>query len=413
MYRRRNVDPALVAIVAEGFFSRLSFGLISFALPLYAALHLEMSVAAIGVLLSLNLMVAIALKPVSGAIADRLGLKPTLTAAVALRSIVALLLALAAVPWHLFATRALHGVSISARDPAVNSLLAEHGGKNAVASAFAWYQTAKTLAGTVGKVAAGLLLSLTASNFSLVFAIACALSAVPIVIVARYVPRGERVTVAWEDELVDEARPAPKEPARLAPFVGLGFLVSGSAYMLTNLFPVFAVQYGGLTPAQAGLIYALSAVLVFAAPAFGWLSDNVSRKLVLSLRSVANVLSSVVYWVAPNLFGMAAGRALDDLGKAAFRPGWGALMAHVSSLDRRRRARTMGYLSAGEDAGEVAGPIAAGLIWSAWGVPALLAARIAVAVAAEVYTIVVTRSLGRLEARARPASAVADAASSG
>jgi hypothetical protein len=72
----------------------------------------------------------------------------------------------------------------------------------------------------------------------------------------------------------------------------------------------------------------------------------------------------------------------------------------------------MGYLSAGEDAGEVAGPIAAGFIWAMWGVPALLAARIAVAVAAEVYTIAVTRSLGRLEAEAAPASALAEATTS-
>jgi MFS family permease len=410
--RRKDVDPALVALVSEGFFSRLSFGLISFALPLYAHESLDMSFTAIGVLLSLNLVVAIALKPVTGAIADKVGLKPTLTAAVVFRSLVAGLLALAAVPWHLFATRALHGVSIAARDPAVNSLLADHGGTKAVASAFAWYQTAKTLAGAGGKVAAGLLLTLTASNFSFVFAVAFVASAVPIVLVVRYVPRRERIRVDWERELVEETHAAPRERARLAPFVGLGFLVSGSAYMLTNLFPVFAVAYAGLTPAEAGLIYALSAVLVFAAPVFGWLSDNVSRKLVLSLRSAANVLSSVVYWVAPNFAGMAVGRGLDDLGKAAFRPGWGALMAHVSSLDRRRRARTMGYLSAGEDAGEVAGPIAAGLLWSVWGVPALLGARIAVAVAAELYTIAVMRSLGRLEADSAPASALAEATGS-
>jgi hypothetical protein len=57
----------------------------------------------------------------------------------------------------------------------------------------------------------------------------------------------------------------------------------------------------------------------------------------------------------------------------------------------------MGYLSAGEDAGEVTGPILAGFLWSMWGVPALLGVRIAFAVVTEVYTIALTRSLGRLE----------------
>jgi MFS family permease len=318
----------------------------------------------------------------------------------------------------LFATRTLHGVSISIRDPAANALIADHGGKTAIASAFAWYQTAKSVAGALGKTAAGLLLAVTASNFSLVFGLAFVLSAVPIVLVARYVREADGRRV--ELDATGVAVPLEEEneraaPARHAPplfrFAGLGFLISGTAYMLANLFPVLAVEYAGLSEAEAGLIYSLSALVVLAGPAFGWLSDHVSRKLVLSFRSVANVGSSVAYLVAPNFVGMAGGRMLDDLGKAAFRPAWGALMARVSSFDRRRRARTMGYLSAGEDAGEAAGPIVAGFLWSTWGVTVLLAVRIVVAVAAELYTLMLTRSLHDLEGEASaPRGRVAAAA---
>lgn len=435
--RRRRVDPALLAIVGEGFFSRLSFGLISFALPLYAY-RMGLSLSAIGFLLSLNLVVAIALKPVLGAAADRFGRKLGFTAAIVLRSIVSLLLVFATVPWHLFATRSVHGISIAMRDPVANTLIAEHGGKDAIASAFAWYQTAKSLAGILGKSAAGILLALTASNFSIVFGVAFVLSIIPVFLVVRFVsdegsapasarsrtsvaPHGvthdvfadrsfrnrhrtERMGVEPErEEAVAGARPP------LFRFAGLGFLISGTAYMLSNLFPILAIEYAGLSEAQAGLVYSLSAVVVLAGPVFGWLSDNVSRKLVLSVRSAANILSSVIYLVAPTFAGMALGRAVDDLGKAAFRPAWGALMAHVSAYDRKRRARTMGYLSSGEDAGEVAGPIAAGLIWSTWGVPALLIVRIAVAVVAEIYTIVLAGSLGRPETDARPPEPVAQA----
>jgi MFS family permease len=167
--------------------------------------------------------------------------------------------------------------------------------------------------------------------------------------------------------------------------------------MLANLFPIFAVEYAGLTESQAGLIYMVAASFAVSGPLFGWLSDNVSRKLVLSVRSVANVASSVIYLVAPSFAGLAVGRALDDMGKAAFRPAWGALMAEVASLDRRRRARTMGSLSSGEDAGEIAGPVVAGLLWSTWGVAVLLAARIALAVVTELYTLALTRSLEQRE----------------
>jgi MFS family permease len=410
--RLARTDPALAAIVAEGFFSRLSFGLISFGLPLYAYQRFGLSLTEVGVLASLNLAVAIALKPLMGSLADRFGVRPSFLAAIGLRSVVSLLLALAAVPWHLYAIRGAHGLSIALRDPSANVLLADLGGKKAVASAFAWYQTAKSVAGAIGKASAGILLTLTASNFSLLFLIAFALSAVPVLVVARYVRprdahaehgRAAPTKSLREAELEPSTEaPTPQRPPvgetapAVLPFAGLGFLISGTAYMLANLFPIFAVEYAGLSEAETGLIYTLSIVVVLTGPVFGWLSDHVSQKLVLSVRSAANVVSSVIYLVAPSFAGMALGRAVDDAGKAAFRPAWGALMAHVAGFDRRRRARTMGSLSAGEDAGEVAGPILAGFLWSTWGVPALLGVRIALAAVTEIYSLFLVRSLRQL-----------------
>jgi MFS family permease len=393
----------MAAIVAEGFLSRLSFGIVSFALPLYAVRELGMSLAAVGVLISFNLVVAAALKPAMGALADRFGLKRSFSASIGLRSAVSLLLVFATAPWQLFAIRAIHGVSSALRDPPVFVLIADHGGKKAIASAFAWYQTAKSIAGALGKGAGGILLGLTASNFSLVFLIAFLLSALPLLVVLRYVrdPGAEQpaatraaATVAAPPEDSPPGEGPPSRPAVL-PFVGFGFLVSSTAYMLANLFPLFAVEYAGLTAAQAGIIYMVAASLALCGPLFGWLSDNVSRRLVLSVRSAANVASSVIYLIAPSFAGLTAGKALDDMGKAAFRPAWGAMMGEVASFDKRRRARTMGAMSSGEDAGEIAGPILAGLLWSAWGVPVLLGVRIALALVTELYTIALSGSLTR------------------
>jgi MFS family permease len=402
--RLRSADPALSAMVAEGFMSRLSFGIVSFALPLYA-LELGLGLTGIGVLLSLNLMVAIALKPAAGWAADRVGLKLSLTAAIALRSAVTVVLAVAAVPWQLFAARSLHGVSIAMRDPAVNALIAEGASKERIASAFAWYQTAKSVAGSLGKVLAGLAIAVTASSWSLVFGLAFLLSALPAYVVVRYVREPDRGLARAEEA----AHPAQDERAEQEPlgrrpgvmrFAGVGFAISGTGHMLSTMFPVLAVEYAGLSAAQAGLLYSVSAVVALSGPAFGWLSDNVSRRLVLQLRGAANVFSSALYLVAPGLAGFAFGKAVDDAGKAAFRPAWGALMAHASSFDRRRRAQLMGYMSAGEDAGEMAGPVLAGLLWGAFGAPALLVARMAMALGAEVYTWAATRDL---EEEGRPA----------
>lgn len=379
----KRSDPTLLALIAEGFLSRLSFGIIGFALPLYAH-RMGMSMGAIGALVSLSVVAELTLKPFASALADRLGFKRSLGTAVTLRSAVGLLFALAAAPWQLFAIRWMHGAAESLRDPSVNAIIAEHGGRKKVASAFAWYSTAKSVAGSIGKAAAGILLTLTVSNFTLVFLIAFVLSALPLGVIVRFVTSAPAVKRTSR-----EAVPAPPGPKpSIAPFVGLGFLISGTAAMLSNLFPILATQYAHLTEAQAGLVYAASTtLLLFAGPAFGWLSDNVSRKLVLVTRSVANIVSSLLYLIAPTLAGVASAKIVDDLGKAAFRPAWGAVMAHLSDCDRSRRARTIGWLGMGENAGEAAGPLLAGLLWSAWGVPAVLVVRAVLAVLTEIYAV--------------------------
>lgn len=384
-------NPSLLVILAEGFLSRLSFGIISFALPLFAYRRLGLNLTETGFLFSLNLIAEQALKPFMGWAADRFGLKRSFTAAVALRSLVALLLAFATAPWQVYAIRVVHGISESLRDPSVNALIAENADRRQLGSSFAWYSTAKGTAGSLGKAAAGLLLALTAEQYNRVFFVAFLLSVLPLFVVARYVRERD-----LGDGAEAEAPPGKSGPdgarASVLVLAGFGCLTAGTAQMLQSLFPVLAVEYAHLSTAETGVIYLISVVVVLAAgPLFGWLSDNVSRKLVLMVRGVSNTASSLLFLFFPTLAGMAAGNVLDATGKAAFRPAWGALMAHVSAFDRRRRAQTISYLGFGEGLGETFGPILGGLLWQTWGIPVMLGARVVLALAGEVYAVVVTR----------------------
>jgi MFS family permease len=397
--RRSRIDPAVLTVLAEGFLSRLSFGIVSFALPLYAY-HLGMGINEIGILVSLSVVSEMLLKPLLAPLVDRFGLRNSLSVAVGLRSLVALLLVFAHSPWQLYSIRLVHGISESVRDPSINAILAERGGKKTIASSFAWYNTAKVVAGAAGKAGAGVLITLTLSNYPLVFATAFVLSGLPFFVVLRYL-KNEKIdgqNVRAEDATApiivkdDEPAPIQKRPAVFKYFI-LGALISGTAGMLNRLFPLLATQYAGLTEAQTGMIYGGSiVVLIFAGPLFGWLSDNVSRKLVLSARSIANTLSSILYIYLPSFSGILTAKIVDDMGKAAFRPAWGSLMAHISSFDRTRRARTMGYMSLAENIGETAGPLLAGILWSTWGVATVLVARAVIAIITEIYAIIVTRS---------------------
>ncbi|MBI4291694.1 MAG: MFS transporter [Betaproteobacteria bacterium] len=399
---------AILTMMGEGFFARLSFSVVGFALPLYAR-SLGLTLSEIGLLISLNVAVAMALKPVMARNADRSGWRRSILAGVGIRGLVPLLLAFSSLPWQLFGIRAVHGMSEAMRDPPVNTLLAVHGEKrNAVASAFAWYATARSVGASLGHAVSGVLLTLTASNFSLVFIVAFGLSAVPLALVARCVPRdSERAqaggnktetaaTPAAQDETASSAvtRPPPKAFA----VAGLGLFMSTTAQMLHGLFPILATEYGGLSAAETGILYALSTfVVLFAGPLFGWLSDRVSRDVVLMVRGGANIVSSGVYLAAPNFPGIAVGRCVDDMGKAAFRPAWGAMMALVSASDSKRRATTISITSLGQDAGEIIGPVLAGLLWNTWGIAVMLGVRIFLAVVTECYALILGRKVHAAE----------------
>jgi MFS family permease len=386
------------ALVLEGLFSRLSFGLISFALPLYAR-HLGFTISEIGLLVALNTAVSLALKPMMGLLADRVGCKRVLLAGIALRSVVAGLLGAASAPWHLFAIRGVHGLSMSLRDPSVSALLADEGGEKQVASAFAWYQTAKTAAAQLSKSAAGFLLALTGANFGIVFFVAFGLSIVPAIMVAIFVKSdradsGERDVRLEEPDLWRQTETAGALRSRpsAVPFMALGFLIRATSDMLDGLLPIITIEYAGLTTGQAGVIYTIAAVvLIVSGPMFGWLADHVSSVKVLTIRGAANALSSAIYLFAPGFLGLLTAKSLDDLGKAAYRPAWGSLVAGVSSFDRRTRARTMSILMVGEDLGSILGPVLAGLLWSTMGIAAALGTRIALALFTELYVVTVTR----------------------
>lgn len=415
----QHINLPLAAIVAEGFLSRLSFGVVSFALPLYAH-HLGLSLTEIGLLASLNTIIAIALKPVTGWAADRFGLKRIFIIAISLRSLVAILLAFAGAPWQLYSIRTAHGLATSLRDPSSNALIAENGGKQAVASAFAWYQTAKSVAGSLGKAFAGLLLALTAANYPLVFLAAFLLSVLPLIVVLLYVKESDRLPEATKTPAAPVIAPAPPQTRGRAnlldrwqavmPFIGFGFLVSTTAEMMTGLFPILATDYAGLTEAQAGLIFSISTLTIMVAgPVFGWISDNVSRKFVLAVRSIFNTLSSLIFLFAPSFIGMTIGKIADDVGKSAFRPAWGSLMTHVSDLDRKRRAETMSLMTLGEDAGDVVGPILAGFLWSTWGVTFALGARAVLAIITEIYALSLSSALEKGYSRPLVTDTAADA----
>src|SRR5687768_16586147 len=400
----------MATVIAEGFLGRLTFGMVSFALPLYA-LHLGLSLSEIGILISIRTVIALGLKPVAGWASDHVGVRAVYLAGTFARVLAAATLFFADTLLTLTLVRFFQAASAAGRDVASLGAIARDA-DNRVGTIYSWYVSAKHVGGVAGAGVAGLIIAASGDGFDLLFALVLALSVLPTAGVwfgLREVRDEE--TVTYEPTLPPEPetqlfRSRMKEffwlLRELSGPASVGMLIAASAYMVHGLFPILATKYAGLSTAQAGIIYSLSAaVFLIAGPFYGWITDRYGRLVGIASRSAANIGSSVMYLVSPTFVGMAAARSVDDIGKAAFRPAWASAITDIAAKDPPRKGRRLGTLDAMQEIGEIAGPALAGILWQTGGVFVLFGVRIAIAIVAEISAIAVFGELRNYRPRLR------------
>jgi len=104
-----------------------------------------------------------------------------------------------------------------------------------------------------------------------------------------------------------------------------------------------------------------------------------------------------MYIFLPSFGGFVVAYAVDNSGKAAFRPTWGAILADISELEPERRASLMSFVDSSYTVGEMLAPLAAGALIATFGIPTMLAVRAALAVATEVQALRVLHPVQRLQ----------------
>lgn len=262
---------------------------------------------------------------------------------------------------------------------------------------------AKDLGNLSAGLAGGVLLAATGGDFRVLWLVVIALAVVPLP-VAAWVPPDAAMDDAGD--VPARAATQPAAPARLwgdrrlRAIALLGLFAGTTAHMTHGLFQVYAVQVGGLNAGQVGLIYSAAiATLLVLGPAAGYAADRFGTDRLAGARGLANAVSSVVYLVAPSFAGLLAGRLVDEAGKAAFRPTWGALLATAARTDARRGGKIAAGLDTALSLGEALGPILAGLLWQWWGVAAFLLVRAALGLGVE---LLLGRRLRATATSARP-----------
>jgi MFS family permease len=407
--RARSARLALATVLAEGFLGRLTFGMVSFAMPLYAH-KLGLSLSLIGILVSIRTLCVLPLKPVAGWLADRIGVRRVYLLGIFARALSAAVLLFASGFTGLMAVRLLQGASAAGRDVASLGVIARDAASR-VGRAYGSYASAKHVGGVAGAGLAGLIIAASGGAYQPLFVILLCMSVLPIAAAwfglreepdsdPASEPEPEAVAPGAAD---DEGRPGKvgriadtiATVQELAGPASVGMLVATSAYMVHGLFPILATEYAGLSEAEAGLIYSFSAAFfLVGGPLFGWLIDRYGRIFGIAWRSAANIGSSFMYIAFPNFIGLAAARSFDDSGKGAFRPAWASTIAGIAARDPQKSGRRLGVLDTSQSVGEAIGPALATLLWQSGGVFALFGVRIMIAVVAEVMALRVFGELG-------------------
>jgi MFS family permease/pSer/pThr/pTyr-binding forkhead associated (FHA) protein len=238
----------------------------------------------------------------------------------------------------------------------------------------------------------------------LIFLLSTAFSAVSVVLVMVFIKEKEKKKKEDKPKNANEAVASPEAEGPKGPniwaFALWGTVLTAPGYMVTGEFFIILAVKLAITAKVLWWIKLVAEMFIplFFGPFFGWIADRVGAGKVIALRSVTSIVTSVLFWTTSLFTGSAffgallgLARGLDEVGKAAFKPTWGAVAAKLSSFDLARRGRTMGILELGVDSADLIFPQVAGLIFERFGLPVLMVIRGLMAVIAEVYTFIAMR----------------------
>lgn len=372
--RPRTVYP----LYAAGFVT--AFGAHGIAANLGAYTHAEhASLWVLGVLLAIYDGAEVVLKPVFGALTDRIGPRPVLLGGLVAFTLASAGFVVAGNPALVGVARLGQGAAAAAFSPAASTLVARLTPQRRRGRAFGGYGAFKSVGYAAGPLLGGGLVTLGgftalfATLAGLAFAVAVwSVVAVPTV-AAR--PRARQTVLGLVRRLSSRGFLVPTTSlaattAALA--VGVGFLpVLGAADGLA------AVETGAVVSVLA-VATALAQLWAGRARDAARLSDHLGMAAGLLVGAVGIVLAAFV----PGVLGLVIGAVLTGVGVGVATPlGFAALAAHAPA---DRLGETMGAAEVGRELGDAGGPLLVAAVATATALSGGLLALAAVVAAAGV-----------------------------
>jgi MFS family permease len=350
-------------LYAAGFVT--AFGAHSIAAGLGAQSgNIGLTLLNLGILLAVYDLSEVFLKPVFGALSDRIGAKPVIVGGLIGFAVLSLIGLWAANPLLLGLARLGQGAAASAFSPASSAMVARlSAGKNAGAF-FGRYGSWKSLGYVIGPLlGAGLI---AAGGFALLFGALSALAAATAVWVLLAVPHlpplpRQRYTV------LDLARQVA-ERRFLVPTLVLAASM-GAMGAAIGFLPALAVQHGLDPVAGTAAVSVLAGASLLVQPRVGAMRDmhrigdagGMRTGLLLTAAGVALVA------VAPGPVTIFMAAAVIGAGVGAATP---LGFAHLAdSTPKERMGRTMGSAELGRELGDAGAPLLVGAIATAASLP--------------------------------------------
>jgi len=377
--------------------STLATGLTQIAVPLELR-QLHASPAQTGVALSMFGLGFLLFEWVWGALADRVGYRIPLIGSQLLYAVALVFLARAGSVTtiaiaYLFASASLVGVG-----PTGRSFLGTTLPPRLRATGLALIAAMWVFASAIGSGAGGQLIERTSiTNVLYVAALLPLISAALLGLVFRGYSETRGI---WAE---DEA-PAPNEAAAesfirvLVITAAIVLLAEIGAGGETALLPLLVTNHLNLSAANAGTALFLLGVFtgVLLVPG-GMASDRLGRRPTMVAGAILSAAGYAAYALAGSFAIVIVGAGLRALGTALV---WPAATAWISeAAPHRRHALTMGLFGEFENFGVTLGPIAGGLVWSAFGIQAAFVAYSAVSLLMAVVVAVAVAGRGRARAK--------------
>lgn len=311
----------------------------------------------LGILLALYDGAEIVLKPVFGALADRVGLRPVLLGGLAAFALASVVFVLVDDPALLGVARFAQGAAAAAFSPAAGALIARVGPPRRSGRAFGSYGAWKSLGYTAGPLLGGALVAF--GGYPWLFGVLAAL-AVPVLVWAALAVPGPDPLPRNRQTLADLARRLT-DRGFLPPTIALA--ASAAALSCAVGFLPVVGLHAGLTPVVTGAVVSVLALTAaLSQPLVGRLRDGgrLRDRTALTAGTLVTAAGLVLPAPLPGPAGLLGAALLIGVGTGLITPVGFAVLAANSPPERL--GQTMGSAELGREAGEAGGPLLTGAV---------------------------------------------------